>query len=261
MSTSQSQKKEAIAQAAEQELTSLAVRGVRIAGNACSPIVLVKGDLDEAERSGGELAAGPDGAALRKALGAIGYAPEDFCVLASVAGVGDGAVAVGETLPCELFREALEALDPEAVLLLDNNAADAMRETYADMLVAIDDFDTAMLKPGLVAHVQGRRVLALDGFEAALTDKAAKQRMWAYIKQLTPAVSDCLAGKTRREIGAALLHHSAQLKPVAVNAELTVAVHALHGKFDALGAKAVARMPGHGHAVDHARRAVKRVGN
>ena len=81
MSTSQSQKKEAIAQAAEQELASLAVRGVRIAGNACSPIVLVKGDLDEAERSGGELAAGPDGAALRKALGAIGYAPEDFCCL------------------------------------------------------------------------------------------------------------------------------------------------------------------------------------
>ena len=178
---SQSQKKEAIAQAAEQELASLAGRGVRIAGNACSPIVLVKGDLDEAERSGGELAAGADGAALRKALGAIGYAPEDFCVLASVAGAGDGTVAVGHALPCEL--------DPEAVLLLDNSAADMMRETYADMLVAIEDFDTAMLKPGLVAHVQGRRVLALDGFEAALTDKAAKQRMWAYIKQLTPAAA------------------------------------------------------------------------
>ena len=178
---SQSQKKEAIAQAAEQELASLAGRGVRIAGNACSPIVLVKGDLDEAERA--------DGAALRKALGAIGYAPEDFCVLASVAGAGDGTVAVGHALPCELFREALEALDPEAVLLLDNSAADMMRETYADMLVAIEDFDTAMLKPGLVAHVQGRRVLALDGFEAALTDKAAKQRMWAYIKQLTPAAA------------------------------------------------------------------------
>lgn len=186
---SQSQKKEAIAQAAEQELASLAGRGVRIAGNACSPIVLVKGDLDEAERSGGELAAGADGAALRKALGAIGYAPEDFCVLASVAGAGDGTVAVGHALPCELFREALEALDPEAVLLLDNSAADMMRETYADMLVAIEDFDTAMLKPGLVAHVQGRRVLALDGFEAALTDKAAKQRMWAYIKQLTPSAA------------------------------------------------------------------------
>ena len=185
MPTSQSQKKEAIAQATEQELASLADRGVRIAGNACSPIVLVKGDLDEAECSGGELAAGADGAALCKALGAIGYAPEDFCVLASVA----GAVAAGEALTCDLFREALETLDPEAVLLLDNSAADVMRETYADMLVAIDDFDTAMLKPGLVAHVQGRRVLALDGFEAALTDKAAKQRMWAYIKQLTPAAA------------------------------------------------------------------------
>ena len=65
----------------------------------------------------------------------------------------------------------------------------------------------------------------------------------------------------RKSVAPAPLHHSAQLKPIAVNAELTVAVHALHGKFDALGAKAVARMPGHGHAVDHARRAVKRVGN
>ena len=113
----------------------------------------------------------------------------DFWVLASVAGAGDGAGAAGDALTCDLFREALETLDPEAVLLLDNSAADVMRETYADMLVAIDDFDTAMLKPGLVAHVQGRRVLALDGFEAALTDKAAKQRMWAYIKQLTPAAA------------------------------------------------------------------------
>ncbi len=84
-------------------------------------------------------------------------------MLASVAGTGDGAVAAGKALTCDLFREALETLDPEAVLLLDNSAADVMRETYADMLVAIDDFDTAMLKPGLVAHVQGRRVLALDG--------------------------------------------------------------------------------------------------
>ena len=61
-----------------------------------------------------------------------------------------------------------------------------MREAYADALAIIEDFDTAMLKPGLVAHVLGRRVLALDGFEAALSDKAEKQRMWAYIKQLPP---------------------------------------------------------------------------
>lgn len=189
MPNSQSQKKEALAQAAEQELAGLAKRGVRIAGNPMSPIVLVKGELDEAERAGGELLAGADGKALRSALGAIGYAPEQFCALASVAGTaetGFEAAVVGEALPCEVFREALEALDPVSVLLLDNAAADVMRETYADALVAIEDFDTAMLKPGLVANVLGRRVLALDGFEAALTDKAAKQRMWAYIKQLKP---------------------------------------------------------------------------
>lgn len=190
MPSTTSQKKEAFVKATEQELETLAKRGVRCAGNAFSPIVLVKGDLDEAERAGGELLAGADGKALRAALGAIGYAPEDFCVLACVAGAAepaDAAAPAGEPLPTETFREALEALDPEAVLLLDDTAAGAMRDAYADALVVIEDFDTAMLKPGLVAHVLGRRVLALDGFEAALTDKAAKQRMWAYIKQLPPA--------------------------------------------------------------------------
>ena len=43
-----------------------------------------------------------------------------------------------------------------------------------------------MLEPGLIARVLGRRVLALGGFEAALGDARAKQRMWAYLKQLPP---------------------------------------------------------------------------
>lgn len=182
------QMKKAALEATRQELDALCARGVRMEGNAFSPIVLVKGELNEEERAGGALLGGADGAALRASCTAIGYTPEDFCALASVAGEGDDPVLeAGATLPTEVFREALEALDPEAVLLLDTAAADLMRETYADALVAIDDFDTAMLKPGLVAHVLGRRVLALDGFEAALGDKREKQRMWAYIKQLGPA--------------------------------------------------------------------------
>ena len=182
------QMKKAALEATRQELDALCARGVRMEGNAFSPIVLIKGELNEGERAGGALLGGADGAALLASCTAIGYAPEDFCALASVAGEGDDpALEAGATLPTEVFREALEALDPEAVLLLDTAAADLMRETYADALVAIDDFDTAMLKPGLVAHVLGRRVLALDGFEAALGDKREKQRMWAYIKQLGPA--------------------------------------------------------------------------
>lgn len=189
MAQSSAEIKNALLNADKQELADLVSQGVRINGNGMSPIVLVKGKLDAAELAGGELLAGADGTALRSALGAIGYAPEDFCVLAAVAGAADGTAvaAPGQPLPVDTFREALEALDPEAVLLLDDEAANLMREAYADALVVIEDFDTAMLKPGLVAHVLGRRVLALDGFEDALANKAAKQRMWAYIKQLPPA--------------------------------------------------------------------------
>lgn len=190
MAITTQERKEALAAAAEQELRGLASRGVRMVGNAFSPIVLVKGDLNDAERAGGDLLAGADGVALRAALGAIGWQPQDLCVLSSVAGAADAGVAdgpsAGGSLPVPLFREALEALDPEAVILLDDAAADLMRETYADALAIIDDFDTAMLKPGLVASVLGRRVLALDGFEAALAQPAEKQRMWAYLKQMPP---------------------------------------------------------------------------
>ena len=82
----------------------------------------------------------------------------------------------------EAYRKVEEVADEKLLDMLPPE----LRETYADALVAIDDFDTAMLKPGLVAHVLGRRVLALDGFEAALGDKREKQRMWAYIKQIGP---------------------------------------------------------------------------
>ena len=190
MAITTQERKEALAAAAEQELKGLEARGVRMAGHAFSPVVLVKGELNDAERSGDPLLSGADGTALRAALGAIGWEPQDLCVLAAVAGSGDEAVAggltAGEPLPVDLFREALEALDPEAVILLDDAAADLLRETYADALAIIEDFDTAMLKPGLIAPVLGRRVLALDGFEAALSHPAEKQRMWAYLKQMPP---------------------------------------------------------------------------
>ena len=104
-------------------------------------------------------------------------------------GADASAGASGVPLSVEFFREAVEAFDPEAVILLDDAATALMREAYADALAAIEDFNTAMLMPGLVAPVLGRRVLALDGFEAALADRAAKQRMWAYLKQIRPAAA------------------------------------------------------------------------
>ena len=181
------ERKAALRAQAQQEIDALAQAGVRMAGNGFSPIVLVKGELNEEEAAGGDLLAGADGRALRAALTAVGWAPEDFCALASVAGDGNGVAGEpGSVLPAALFREALEQLDPEAVVLLDDAASHEMREAYADALVSMESFDAAMLQPGLVVPVLGRRVLALDGFERALADKREKQRMWAYLKQLAP---------------------------------------------------------------------------
>lgn len=201
MAVSSRDRKAALLAAEHQELDALRARGVRMAGNAFSSIVLVKGSLNEAERSGAPLLSGADGTALRAALLRLGYPPEDFCALAAVGGpaasgdLPDGAAPVvaspfgdaGKPLPPELFREGLEALDPECVVLLDEAAADVMREAYADALSVIEQFEVAMLMPGLVANVLGRRVLALGGFEGALSDPAAKQRAWAYLKQVPPA--------------------------------------------------------------------------
>lgn len=190
MTITTGERKEALAAAVEQEMASLQARGARVSGNAFSPVLLVKGELNVDERQGAELLSGADGRALRAALSAIGWEPQDFCTLATVFGEADPSIAdcpqADEPLPVDMLREAVEALDPEAIVLLDNAAADALRETYADALAIIEDFDTAMLKPGLVAPVLGRRVLALDGFEASLADPAQKQCMWAYLKQLTP---------------------------------------------------------------------------
>ena len=179
MAVAAREKKEALLAAARAEMERLESRGVRVEGNALSPILLVKGVLNEQERAGAPLLSGADGQALRAALLRLGYAPEDFCALA--------AVMPDKALGPELFREAIEAVDPEAIVLLDGAATDAMREAYAETLAAIEQFEVAMLMPGLVAHVLGRRVLALDGFEAALAATREKQRMWAYLKQLPPA--------------------------------------------------------------------------
>ena len=194
MTVSGSQRKAALAAQAREELDALEARGVWMAGNGYSSVVLVKGELNEGERAGAELLSGRDGDGLRAALSRQGFAPEDFCGLAAVPSPGseptaDAARGGDGVLPVELFREALEALDPEAVILLDTTAIGLMREAYADALAAIEDFDTAMLTPGRIAPVLGRRVLPLDGFEAALGNPEDKRRMWHYLQRLKPAAA------------------------------------------------------------------------
>lgn len=167
---------------AKAELEDLAKAGVVMAGNAFSPVLLVKGEPeaeDDSVEGAPALLGGADGNALRAALAALGYAPEEWVGL-SVRDA-DGYPLVPGTL-----RLAIATLDPSTLILLDDAAAQAVREAFADELVEIEDLSAATLTPGCVAQVLGMRVLALGGFEQSLSDKMAKQAMWRRLKQVPP---------------------------------------------------------------------------
>lgn len=164
---------------ARAELGSLAERGVSMSGNAFSPVLLLKGDPSDEERAGAAPLAGADGAALRSALQALGYAPEDWAGLATWC--DDGS-----SLNPELLREAVAALDPSTLIACDDAAAALVREAFADDLVILERLEEAMLAPGTCARVAGMRVMNLGGFAAALGDAKQKQVMWARLKQLPP---------------------------------------------------------------------------
>ncbi len=180
MATERDRRREAYVGKARAELSGLAVRGVRMGGNAFSAVALAKGDLTPEERNGAELFSGPDGVALRKSLAKLGYEPEDWCTLClPVPGAPDALAA-------PLVRETLAALDPSTLVCCDDAAAQAVRDAFADDLAALQSFPEAMLEPGYVVYVRGVRVLALGGFANALGDQHQKQVMWARLKELPP---------------------------------------------------------------------------
>lgn len=162
------------------ELEALAQRGVVMAGNAFASYLILKGECTSDELSGqGRLLAGSDGKALRASLAALGYAPEDWVGLSSLA--DDGTA-----LAPDLLRLAITTLDPATIVAEDAAAAQALRETYAEELSQEEQFEVAMLQPGYVAQVLGMRVMNLGGFEQALADAHKKQIMWSYLKLLPP---------------------------------------------------------------------------
>ena len=172
MEAGRSVRRELYVSKAQEELGSLAERGVITAGNAFSSVLFVKGELSEDERAGARPLSGADGKALRAALSALGYAPEDWCA--------------GSPIGPELFREAIAALDPATLVACDEAAAQSVREAYAEQLSQLSDFDEALLTPGKVSRVLGMRVMNLGGFAAALSDAHQKQVMWARLKRLPP---------------------------------------------------------------------------
>lgn len=161
------------------ELEGLAAQGVVMTGNAFSSVLLVKGLPTDDECAGADTFSGDDGTALRAALQALGYAPEDWMGLATW-------TATGEQIDAPLLRETVCALDPATLVACDEPAANLVREAYAQDLASLESFEEAMLVEGVVAQVAGMRVLNLGGFAAALADKHQKQVMWRRLKQIPP---------------------------------------------------------------------------
>lgn len=175
---------------ARREAGELARAGFLLAGSAFADVLLVKGEPGPAELAGGDLLSGPDGAALRAALARLGYPDDAWGACSSFAGTPSGDPADGVPgAPAEGvvggFRPAapadvawaVEVFDPELVVALDAPAARALQDAWGL---------EAPLVEGSPAVVRGRRVLALGGFEASLSDAHAKQVMWARLKLVPP---------------------------------------------------------------------------
>lgn len=178
MSTSSKQRREAFLAKTEAELAELFEDDLFVTGNAFSQVLIVKGELSIQEYSDG-LLCGADGIALRSALTALGYAPEDWCGIASVR--PNGLPVNPSTL-----REFVSVIDPTCVLVCDESAATSMREAYAEELAGLPSFEEATLMPGLLITILGIRVLNLGGFASALESMEQKQLMWAWLKQVPP---------------------------------------------------------------------------
>ena len=179
MQTARDQRRTFYLEKTRHELDALVERGVRVSGNAFSSVLFLKGEPNEEERVDEAILKGADGTALRAALTALGYPPEDWCALLTTS-------SDDSPLEPSLLREAICTLDPSTLVACDEAAAQSLREAYSDELTRLADLDEAMLTAGKLTRLLGMRILNLGGFEAALTDDRQKQLMWARLKQIPP---------------------------------------------------------------------------
>lgn len=141
-------------------------------GTLLPHVALVKGAPGPAEASGGAALSGPDGEAAAKALVALGW-PEDswFATLSR-----PDLDLEPERLVARL-KLVLEAVDPIVIVALDPVAA-------GDVASALGC--DGLAPAGAPVIVAGRRVIAVEGFEASLADESRKRVIWAQLKQAAP---------------------------------------------------------------------------
>lgn len=140
-------------------------------GSLLPEIVLLKGLPGPAEAAGGAALSGADGEAAVKALERLGYAPDSmFGALTRPDPGTDEAARVARV------RALVEAVDPATVIALDGEAAADLGAAYALPSFAL----------GREYRVAGRRLVAVEGLEASLTDEKLKARVWRQLQCAAP---------------------------------------------------------------------------
>ncbi|MBI5231920.1 MAG: hypothetical protein HY876_07125 [Coriobacteriales bacterium] len=158
-----------IAELTEADRACPGADAVASTGGPFAQVALVKGNRGPAEESGGAAMSGEDGEALDKALEALGFDPARSFRTLSRPEPGLDPESCAQRL-----RLQLEAVDPEVVLALDEEAADDVSRA----------FGIAALVIGKPTRALGRTLLAVRGFEASLHDDARKRRVWAELKTI-----------------------------------------------------------------------------
>ena len=137
-------------------------------------IAVVKGLPGPAEAAGGAALSGADGDAVLKALEKLGHDPAQVFFTLSRPDAGLTAEARLARL-----RAQIEAVDAPLVIALDAEAAEDLARAHSAPTMPF----------GQPVRVAGRRIVACDGLEAALSlgDERSKLRVW---KQLSAAVPE-----------------------------------------------------------------------
>jgi hypothetical protein len=161
------------AEIAAAEALVTGARAVRGQGDVLAEVLLLKGEPGAEDRKSGRALSGSDGVAIGKALDALGLPKSRyaFCTRPGKASASDRHARL---------RMLLESLDPETLIALDTVAA-------ADLAAA---YGAEPLVPGVLGRVGGRPTLAVEDFEAALSDEARKRRVWGQLRALARPDSD-----------------------------------------------------------------------
>lgn len=142
-------------------------------GDLLGGVMVVKGAQGPAEAAGKPPVSGPDGDAVRKGLETLGFDPESVFYTLSFE---DDCPSLEDR--ARRLRLQVEAVDAELVVALD-------REAASDLAGA---FGLEALAYGGIVQAVGRRLLAVDGLEAALSDDSAKARAWGQLSAAKPLV-------------------------------------------------------------------------